>query len=702
MFLGSDATQWSWCTVNWTLGEYARGFLSPAERERIRMDTRRRRPHERQCPIRGSKQHRNALYIGVVELAAVVYGALLWGHGWRDKMVIAITDSTNAIRWIRQGRARNGYAAFLLRLLARLQLQHGFSLWAEYVSSEENELPDCGSRRWLASGELDPREIARWDAFMATYSGSPMREVVLSEEERCATEWLSLSHPRVRAIAHPWWRRDDAPGPVLGGPPTGGRAAGKYQEAQRRLAEARESPGYVEQLEREMASLVVDAWAKSTNDKYETSRRQFVEFCHATNRTPTLTGANPAQDSETLALYVTELAVIQELRLSTIQGKLAAIGWFHVQEGLPNPTKQAPLLKCLLRAVKRRQGESTPKQPVTSEMLRAARAFVVDGTLRGTALWAGLLMAFGFLLRASEYLAYDSEGLFEDDFVIRWSEVAFRCKGEPVESEDEGVIPDEVVIKFRGSKSDRFRAGCVRNLFATGLDGVCPVEALWDLARAVGPERRDGPVMAVPGEDPIGRNEVASVLKRAAVLLGESTEQLTSHSLRAGGATALYAAGYGEAEITYHGRWASASWLVYVHRTVARSGGVARAMFKQNVSLLRLAAGPSGRMGGNGTSKRRGGGRPPRGVTSPPGVGRSNPAPINRTLSSTPPRAILSGSVQARVASPAPAQPVRRARGPSQGYTPTPGRTSKTRSARVVQQCVLQSMFGYGSPVGSK
>ena len=38
------------------------------------------------------------------------------------------------------------YAAHLLRLLARVGMQCGFTVWAEWVSSEANTLPDCASR----------------------------------------------------------------------------------------------------------------------------------------------------------------------------------------------------------------------------------------------------------------------------------------------------------------------------------------------------------------------------------------------------------------------------------------------------------------------------------------------------------------------------------------------------------------------------
>jgi len=350
------------------------------------------------------------------------------------------------------------------------------------------------------------------------------------------------------------------------------------------------------------------------------------------------------------------------------------------------------MLKALLKAVKRRQGESTPKQPVTPDMLREARKTVVDGSLRGLTMWAGLLTGFGFLLRASEYLAYDGEGLFEEEFVIRWSEVTFRKEGKPVVPEDGVGPPDEVVVKFRGSKSDQFRAGCVRNLFSTGITGMCPVSALWDLATALGPLRRLEPVMCVPGEDPIGRSEVAGVLRDAALALGQSPDNLTTHSLRAGGATALYAAGHGEAEITYHGRWASASWLLYVHRTVARSGELAASMFMQKVSLLRLAAQPGGRVGRITSSTTRGkAGDKASSRSVPPQGSKAVPAPTIRTPSSL--------STTPRVS--APAAPTHRRSSPVPKVSPsTPAiKVAKALSGpRTPHRCALQSLFDYGSP----
>jgi len=189
--------------------------------------------------------------------------------------------------------------------------------------------------------------------------------------------------------------------------------------------------------------------------------------------------------------------------------------------------------------------------------------------------------------------------------------------------------------------------------------------------------------MSVPGEDPIGRNEVAEVLRQAAAAMGESPDMLSTHSLRAGGATALYAAGYGEAEITYHGRWASASWLVYVHRTVARSGDVARRVFDQKVSLLRLPVDAGGRLGRDSSGSLGGRrGAPQRKKQPPPKAGSRNVAPINRATSS-----------MSSEASPA------HSTGPSVCVTPAKRESaSQPRRAPGQHLCSLQNLFGYGSP----
>ena len=596
VYLGSDATQWSWSVFNWTRMEFARGFLTGKERERVRRDTRRRHRSERAGPFRGSRRHRDALYIGVLELAAVVYGALKWGNEWRDCLVVAVTDSTNTVRWLRQGRARNGYAAYLLKVLSLLQLKHGFQVWAEWISSEENELPDCASRTWLESGELDEKEAKRWRELTCALPAPPPVEVTVSDDERAASTWLDLSHPASRALSvaetpglscRPAYEAAQRAGAVV--LPVGGRSSGSYGGGAPRVD--RRDPSYPGQLTAARTSLFEEVLAPSTNRKYRAGFNHYRQFCSDTERQVWLTGVSQATDEETLVLFAVDQGVLQGLSPSTVAGKLAAVGWHHIRAGMPNPIKGKLQLRYAMKALRRRYGESVPKQPVTPDMLRAAHRPLDFSRARDRAEWAGLLLGFGLLLRASEYLAHEASGEFEVEKVIRWEDVTFRRLGQPVVFTS-SLVPDELVVKFRSSKTDQFKAGCLRNVFATGLADLCPVTALWEWAKEL-PSKK-GPIMAVPGDDPISREEITERLRDAAVALGEDPDNLGTHSLRAGGATALYAAGYGEKEITYQGRWASDSWMIYVHRTAARSANVARDMFTQRASLLRQARATEG------------------------------------------------------------------------------------------------------------
>lgn len=679
VFIGTDATEWSWCSINWSNGEYMKERLTGPERARLRRDVKRRRPGDRTVTVRGSRQHRDALYIGVIELAAVVYAALRWGHGWRDRLVVAVTDSQNALRWIRQGRARNGYAAHLLQLLARLQLHYGFQVWAEWVKSEDNELPDCGSRHWKEDGMVNLQEVRRWEKLVEHCYDSPPTEVHLTSDERSATRWLDLSDPNVRALRVPGesvstydhLRSRAAMHRVGAGAPVGcrcGSSRSKVDSVHRdkelppptgvkrdalpgRVPVGsidRRDPQYLHRLLAARTSLLDAALADSTQTKYWRSWAHFGDFCRDTGKSPWLTGADRPAELETLLLFVVDQGIIHGLRHNTIGGKLAAIRWAHLKAGLPDPTAKAPLVRYAVRALRRMQGEGVPKQPVTPDMLRSAMRSLDTTSLRGATVWAGLNMAFGFLMRASEYLAFDGDGLFDDEKVVRWSEVTFLRGGVTVTPESDAGEPDEVRIQFRASKTDQFRAGCVRNLFRTGLDDLCPVTALWTLATMLGGDRRKGPVMSVPGEHPVSRTEIAEELRKAAVDCGEDEANIGTHSLRAGGATAMYAAGYGEDEITYQGRWSSASWKVYVHRTVARGRDIARDMFVQRVVLLRQQRRPSagGRMGEKSKDA------PPsqkQGKETASRVGEqvsTNKSPINRSpLTQSKPKALHSSAV---------------------------------------------------------
>ena len=57
----------------------------------------------------------------------------------------------------------------------------------------------------------------------------------------------------------------------------------------------------------------------------------------------------------------------------------------------------------------------------------------------------------------------------------------------------------------------------------------------------------------------------AGAIKKAVRLLGGDEKQYSTHSLRSGGATALFEAGCDDTTIKQHGRWASDCFQRYIH-----------------------------------------------------------------------------------------------------------------------------------------
>lgn len=79
---------------------------------------------------------------------------------------MVVTDNVNVLQWIRKRAARNLYAQALLRLITRLEIQHGFQVWTEDIRSGENNIPDCLSRLHTRSRSLDHTQVQRWEELM--------------------------------------------------------------------------------------------------------------------------------------------------------------------------------------------------------------------------------------------------------------------------------------------------------------------------------------------------------------------------------------------------------------------------------------------------------------------------------------------------------------------------------------------------------
>ena len=120
-------------------------------------------------------------------------------------------------------------------------------------------------------------------------------------------------------------------------------------------------------------------------------------------------------------------------------------------------------------------------------------------------------------------------------------DVVPRLQGSIVRS---FALADGVVFTIRGSKTDQLNEGNVKNHFRAAGE-LCVIEALQHV-QARAPERwyaeRYDPLLRWANGKPLRRHEVQAPIMQAATALGGDPARIGTHSLRFGGASALWAA----------------------------------------------------------------------------------------------------------------------------------------------------------------
>ena len=383
------------------------------------------------------------------------------------------------------------------------------------------------------------------------------------------------------------------------------------------LPSARPKPGAAPslyrgaELEAEKVRVVVKSMAANTSKGYATAWRQWQVFRRRRGKEPALTGGD--EDEEELLTFVIYLSGLLGNRYSTVKGKIMGVRSTHLINGLADPLLHKPRFWLAMRGLKRIEPETARKFPVTIPMLRFIRdglapfneSGVTDWSKEAgtgdrrtdTVLWSGVNTAFFFLLRASEWCAHDEAAGPDLAKVLTGDDVTLN--------EREGYV----TIRIRGSKTDQYNLGCVRTVHASGDGEICVVKALTALFRQF-PERRQGgtesykPLFRLPSGAMLLRSLVQAWLSKAAVSEGLPGDRYGSHSLRIGGATAIYLA-CGETETPKRfGRWASGSFSLYLWESRSSTQQLARQMVEK-ASELQLEAGVGAQTAAQQAEKRR-------------------------------------------------------------------------------------------------
>ena len=274
----------------------------------------------------------------------------------------------------------------------------------------------------------------------------------------------------------------------------------------------------------------------------------------------------------------------------TIKQRLFAIKAGHLVAGYEDPMLHRTRIWAALSGYKRWQPATKRKYPVLPSMLLWMHQHLATRESFSRAdrliIWAALMVGFFFLLRASEYLVTLGRS-WGSTRTLRGCDIEGRSENKQVNNLHHA---EEIVIYLKGSKTDQLNQGTVRNQFKSGHRTLCVVTALAEYQN-LKPERFRGgeeqlPLFRLEDGRPLQRGDIQSLIQLVAVADGQSTTCYGSHSLRIGGAAAIYQTTKDLETVKRYGRWNSDAFHGYLWKSHDKQRELAKGMASANGQLL--------------------------------------------------------------------------------------------------------------------
>ena len=376
-------------------------------------------------------------------------------------------------------------------------------------------------------------------------------------------------------------------------------AGGRARKVEQQKARASESRKVVELKPEIVADLNVQAqveeWleehmdgdkAISTKRAYQAAWEKWCDWSRRQNwLSPYLHHkADPVENENKILGYLGYLGWLGT-SVATLKQAVFAIKDAHKRAGHGDATGKMHRLWIVINSLERNAAKRPRRLGVTVPMLKwIGKQFSSEEETSGEVrincrvLVAAILTAWFFMLRAREFC--DSSGV-DLEMILRGQDVQLSVKGEAVETGAE-----EITVQFRKTKADQTAFGTCKTMLKTEVAHVCVVTAVEKL-KQVAPRRfGNGPEAHLPlfrwaNGQVIKRLEVQTILQRSARELGLPWQRFQSHSLRIGGASALYQA-TGEIEVVKRaGRWTSGA----VHRYLYDDGDVVHGLAQKMANV---------------------------------------------------------------------------------------------------------------------
>ncbi|KAK3234401.1 hypothetical protein CYMTET_55343 [Cymbomonas tetramitiformis] len=521
---------------------------------------------------------RSSWSINYMELFAVWWAIMLWGHRMSGTTVVVRIDNQSAMYQVGSWWGPVAYLP-LLRQIFFVCAQHDIRLQPVYINTKDNLLADLLSR-------LDmPRFLAEHKAFLRAdiwrqdrddWMVCPVRWAALDQEFGPFTVDSCVAVSRANAYCyHNWSAVEDARVQKFDGHNAWGNLPfsimfailKNFLKCKRRQQWGTSACFLVpvwdgdagwelvkslpQELQRKAERYRAEALAPETRRCYGTGVRAFVTFCITFACLGCLEPLLPATDV-TLCMFITYCSWF--VQPGTIKNYLAGVRQLHLQRGhewVPVAARHA--VAATLQGVKRCWGRPPePVMPLTLADLAKMAVLISSHDLGQEALWAAILVGFF--------------GLFRKDNLTTGKAGARNTRGALVR-DDVLFHEDGSVVWIRVRHSKTIQCGERHHwvpLRAVPGSLLCPVRALMRLMERTAWRPGDSALFVmekVTGRRatvvPMTHDALVAGIKSLAERVGLDPSSYAGHSLRRGGATAAMRLDVASIYIKMQGDWKS-------------------------------------------------------------------------------------------------------------------------------------------------
>ena len=310
-----------------------------------------------------------------------------------------------------------------------------------------------------------------------------------------------------------------------------------------------------------------NATAKGDGGENSTGTRGWKSFCRRHSRAadrpidPMAPLAVKLDEEQWCMRFVADIIDSRDVAVDTAKSYFhAASGWHQRKHGIGFAggldMRRLPEMVKGLRRVRDKPHEAKVRRGVAPQKLRKAldKLFPSNGTSENANVRAMVTTAFQALLRGREVCSADGKS-FNGELDLARGDIA-------------ALLEDRVVFFMRPAKNMRHTKGkTVPIVIGAGgelIDAHAEISEMLRLDPVARSAAADTPMFRRADGGAFTVAQLRDIVKALMRAVGEPEDEFGAHSLRIGGATALFAAGADPVHIKTMGRWSSDCWRLYV------------------------------------------------------------------------------------------------------------------------------------------